>query len=186
MCGAGMVLLQGMVPDGVRGQFLAWSLGTIPELVPTGAVSGLAVLLAGALIWMTMWHGRLDALLLDHETASTIGGQPGQTRLVALVLAAGVTAVTVALCGPIGFVGLVAPHVARMLVGASHRQLVPAASLCGAVLVCGADAARQMIDLGAGRLPVGVVTTLLGGPYFLWLLRCRMDGAWHGGRHAHV
>ncbi|HJN80328.1 MAG TPA: iron chelate uptake ABC transporter family permease subunit, partial [Phycisphaerales bacterium] len=68
-------------------------------------------------------------------------------------------------------------HVARLLVGSRHLLLVPAAVLAGAVLVVGADVLRQVIDLGNGRLPVGVLTTLAGGPFFLWLLR-------RGGRHA--
>jgi len=84
-------------------------------------------------------------------------------------------AVAVAYAGPIGFVGLIAPHLARRLVGPRHADLVPAAALAGAALLVGADALRQAIDLGTGRLPVGVVTALAGGPAFLWLLR---KGRW--------
>ncbi len=83
----------------------------------------------------------------------------------------------VAIAGPIGFIGLIAPHAARLLVGVRHRLVVPATALCGVVLLVGADAARQPIDFGAGRLPVGVLTALLGGPAFLWLLhRGRLEG----------
>lgn len=176
MCGAGMVLLQGLVPEGLRGRFLSWALGTIPEVVPPTALPVLGAILACGLVWSIRISGRLDALLLDHGSAVSIGASPGSTRLICLVVAGVLTAVTVALCGPIGFVGLVSPHVARRLVGPSHRLLVPAAVLCGALLVMGADVVRQIIDLGSGRLPVGVLTTLAGGPFFLWLLR-------RGGRH---
>ena len=92
------------------------------------------------------------------------------------VVGGALAAVAVAYAGPIGFVGLIGPHIARRLVGASHARLVPAAALAGAAILVTADAARQVIDLGTGRLPVGVVTALAGGPVFLWLLR---SGRWN-------
>jgi iron complex transport system permease protein len=172
-----MMLLQGLVPAGLRGEFLSWAMGTIPESVPSAALPILGLLLAASVAWAIAAHGRLDALLLDQASAITIGAAPGSTRLICLVSAGILTAVTVAICGPLGFVGLVAPHVARVLVGSRHVLLIPAAVLAGGVLVVGADVLRQAIDLGSGRLPVGVLTTLAGGPFFLWLLR-------RGGRHA--
>jgi iron complex transport system permease protein len=186
MFGAGMVLLQGLVPDGLRGRFLAWALGTVPEVTATGAIPVLAGVLGVACLAGMVGHGRLDALLLDHASAVSIGASPGGTRLACLVAAGILTAMTVAMCGPLGFVGLVAPHGARLLVGPEHRLLVPAAVLAGAVLVTGADTLRQVIDLGTGRLPVGVLTTLAGGPFFLWMLRRGSASAWRGGMHASV
>lgn len=186
MFGAGMVLLQGLVPDGLRGRFLAWALGTVPEVTATGAIPVLAGVLGVACLAGIVGHGRLDALLLDHASAVSIGASPGGTRLACLVAAGILTAMTVAMCGPLGFVGLVAPHCARLLVGPEHRLLVPAAVLAGAVLVTGADTLRQVIDLGTGRLPVGVLTTLAGGPFFLWMLRRGSASAWRGGMHASV
>jgi len=184
MCGAGMVLLQGLVPDGLRGRFLAWALGTVPEFVPRGAISAMVAVLAAGVAWGILNHGRLDALLLDHASGEAIGARPGAARMWCLVLAGVLTAITVAICGPLGFVGLVAPHVARLMVGPAHRMLLPASVLCGAVLVCGADVLRQLIDVGTGRLPVGVLTTLGGGPLFLWLLRRGAGSDWTGGRHS--
>jgi iron complex transport system permease protein len=186
MFGAGMVLLQGLVPDGLRGRFLAWALGTVPEVTSTGAIPVLAGVLGVVCLAGILGHGRLDALLLDHASAVSIGASPGGTRLACLVAAGTLTAMTVAVCGPLGFVGLVAPHCARLLVGPEHRFLVPAAVLAGAALVTGADTLRQVIDLGTGRLPVGVLTTLAGGPFFLWMLRRGSASAWRGGMHASV
>ena len=180
MCGAGMVLLQGLVPDGVRGRFLAWSLGTIPEIVPDGAILMLASILALSLVCSVFGHGRLDGLLLDHASAVSIGAHPGATRLASLVVAAVLTAITVSLCGPIGFVGLIAPHLARQMVGAAHLQLIPTSLLAGAGLVLAAEVARSLIDLGTGRLPVGVLTTVVGGTFFLIMLK----GAWRRSWHA--
>ena len=184
MCGAGMVLLQGLVPDGLRGRFLAWSLGTLPEQAPMGSLPALGAMCAVAIAIGMARHGRLDALLFDQATATSIGARPGATRLWCLVAAGALTAMSVSLCGPIAFVGLVAPHAARVLVGAAHQLLVPAAVLSGMALVVGADVVRQVVDFGSGRLPVGVLTTLVGGPLFLVLLRRSAGTAWRGLRHA--
>ena len=74
------------------------------------------------------------------------------------------------LAGPIAFVGLIAPHAGRLLVSAKHRQLVLVSATLGALLLVGAEDARQLIDLGTGRMPVGILTSLLGGIVFLVLL----------------
>ncbi len=78
------------------------------------------------------------------------------------------TAVTVV--GPIGFVGLIGPHLARLLLGPRHTVLAVGAALCGMGIMVAADTARQAIDLGGGRMPPGVFTALVGGPFFIWLL----------------
>jgi len=75
----------------------------------------------------------------------------------------------VAVCGPIGFVGLMAPHIGRLLVGPDHRWLTPATLLFGAAFLAVCDTLARTI-LGAAELPVGILTALLGGPFFLWLL----------------
>jgi iron complex transport system permease protein len=85
-------------------------------------------------------------------------------------LAGALAAATVAIAGPIGFVGLIAPHAARLVLGPRHGVLVIGAALCGIALVVGSDVARQSIDLGAGRMPIGVFTALIGGPAFIVLL----------------
>ena len=95
----------------------------------------------------------------------------GPLRVWMFLLAGALTAGAVALCGPIGFVGLIAPHAARLVLGPHHTSLVLGAALAGIILVVGADVARQAIDLGAGRMPIGVFTALIGGPAFIWLLR---------------
>ena len=86
-------------------------------------------------------------------------------------LAGVLAAAAVTITGPIGFVGLIAPHAARRFVGTSHCRLVIASTLTGALVVLIADVARQWIDLGTGRLPIGVMTALAGGPVFLYLLK---------------
>jgi iron complex transport system permease protein len=95
------------------------------------------------------------------------------------VLVALLTAAAVAFCGIIGFVGLVIPHLIRMVAGPGHRVLVPAAALGGAVLLVAADLlARTAVDYA--DLPIGMLTALFGGPFFFWLLRRtrRSAGGW--------
>jgi iron complex transport system permease protein len=99
-------------------------------------------------------------------------------RWTIVLVSSALAATATALCGPLAFVGLVAPHVARGLLGGAHRRTVPAALLAGASLLVLADAARAVIPVEGGRLPVGVVCALAGGPAFLILLRRGAAGAW--------
>lgn len=114
----------------------------------------------------------LDALASGEETARSLGLPLGRARGAIVAAASLATAAGVAAGGIVGFVGLVAPHVARLLVGSSHARLIPASALVGALLLLAADsAARSMI--APLELPVGILTALLGGPFFLWLLHRR-------------
>ncbi|MFO0828645.1 MAG: iron ABC transporter permease [Phycisphaerales bacterium] len=168
---AGSTALQSLVPAGLRGDFVGWMMGRIPDAPPRellAVVAGLAI--AGTALGA--WLGpALDASSLSDDESLAIGVPLRPLRAALFVMAGVLAAATVALAGPIAFVGLVAPHLARLLLGARHRLLAIGASLAGAALLVAADAARQGIDLGGGRLPVGVLTALVGGPVFLWLLR---------------
>ena len=84
------------------------------------------------------------------------------------------TAGTVVLAGPIGFVGLICPHIVRVLIGPGHRPLIIGSALAGAALVVGADVAIKLLDVGQGLMPIGVLTAILGGPLFLWMLRPKL------------
>jgi iron complex transport system permease protein len=112
---------------------------------------------------------RLDRLVLGDDVAASLGTDP--RRLRALVLTSGIvlTALSVAAGGLIGFVGLIAPHAARRLVGPSHRAVVPTAALLGGALVILADLVART-TFAPREVPLGLVTALLGGPLFLWLV----------------
>ena len=112
----------------------------------------------------------MDAATLADDEAHSVGLAIGRQRLAMFVLAGILAAVAVAVVGPIGFVGLIAPHVARLILGPRHGLLALGAALCGVVLLVGADVARQALDLGAGRMPPGIFTAIIGGPMFIWLL----------------
>ena len=109
----------------------------------------------------------LNGLLLGEETASHLGINVPRERAILLGLASLVTAAAVAVSGLIGFVGLVVPHVVRLLVGPSARLVLPLSAIGGAALLAFADLAARML----GEIPVGVVTAVIGAPFFLVLLR---------------
>ncbi|HEX2080010.1 MAG TPA: iron ABC transporter permease [Longimicrobium sp.] len=114
----------------------------------------------------------LNLLATGEETAAYLGVRTERVKLAAYGTASLLTAASVAVSGVIGFVGLVVPHVARMLWGADHRFLLPASVLLGATFLVLADALARTVAAPA-ELPIGVVTAFVGVPFFLWLLRRR-------------
>jgi len=126
------------------------------------------VLAGGLTVWLQ--SRSLDSLTFGEETAASLGLRLGRFRVLVVVAASLATAAGVAAGGIIGFVGLVSPHVARLLVGARHVLLIPASGLLGALLLLLADDLARTISAPA-ELPVGVVTALLGSPFFLVLLK---------------
>ena len=109
----------------------------------------------------------LNALLLGEEAAAHLGIDVGRERALLLALASLITAAAVAVSGLIGFVGLVVPHVVRLVVGPNARLVLPLSALAGAVLLALAD----IVARSAGEIPVGVVTALIGAPFFVYLAR---------------
>jgi len=111
----------------------------------------------------------INLLSLGDEVAVSLGISISMTRLLALAIAVGLTASCVAICGPIGFLGLVAPHLARRLVGGKHQMLLPASMVVGMVILLLADLLARTINPPI-ELPAGIMTAVIGAPYFLWLL----------------
>ncbi len=172
ICGALIMFLHHLVPTGLmQAEITRWLMGRVPELVEPRTLAAAGGLAAAGTVAATTLGRAMDAATLGDDEARSVGLAVGPLRLALFVLAGALTAGSVALCGPIAFVGLIAPHAGRLILGPRHAPLVPAAALLGAALVVGADAARQAIDLGAGRMPIGIFTALLGGPTFIWLLR---------------
>lgn len=129
----------------------------------------LAIVLAIALPFAFVRRRDLDILAMDEDTPKLVGIRLERTRLALLVTAAVLAALGVVAVGVIGFVGLVAPHAARALVGAKHGRSIPVAVLLGAVLVGVADTLGRTI-IAPAQLPAGLVVALIGAPYFVWLL----------------
>lgn len=114
----------------------------------------------------------LNAMLLGEDTAHYLGIDAEKLKKIFLVASSLLVSAAVSTSGIIGFVGLVVPHIVRLLAGPDHRFLLPASALCGAILLIGADTLARTI-IAPAELPVGIITSLLGAPFFLYLLRKR-------------
>ena len=155
-------------------QLITWLLGTLAK-AEWSHIWILIVPAAFGAFLVTLYGRELNALLLGEETAHNLGADPESLKKIMLATAAFVTAGAVAFTGIIGFVGLIVPHMMRILVGADHRVLVPAATLFGAIFLIWADALSRTL-IPAQELPVGIITALCGGPFFLYLLRKSRTG----------
>jgi iron complex transport system permease protein len=134
----------------------------------------LAAVIPAAVILSAIFAGNLNVLSLGSREAGALGVEVRRTRLFYLLLASAISAVCVSVCGIIGFVGLVVPHLLRFSVASDNRLLIPLSALSGGVLLCGADTCVRL--LGSGDIPVGVLTTLLGGPFFIYIFVRRPAG----------
>ncbi len=116
------------------------------------------------------WHARsLDLLATGPEIAASRGVDVARTRTVLFLATSVMVGGVVAACGPVGFIGMMAPHICRLLIGSSHRLLLPATLLFGGSFLVLCDTAARVV-LAPAELPVGVITAFLGAPFFLWLL----------------
>ncbi len=134
------------------------------------------IILTGAALYFRAVAGALNAMTIGDETASTLGIPIARFRLTVFVVAALVTGVMVAFSGVIGFVGLMIPHIVRMIVGGDNARVLPAAMLVGAIFLVWADIVARTI-LRPEDMPIGIVTGLIGGVFFVWLLRRRRMSA---------
>ena len=140
------------------------------------------VVIAVGWMWLMYLSGQLNVAGLSEGEAEALGVRIGRLRWVGLVVGSLVTAAAVAISGPIGFVGLVCPHLARLVAGSDVRRVLPLATALGAGLLAVANAASRYLareGMAATLLPVGVLTGLLGGPFFLlllWQTRRRVGG----------
>lgn len=132
-----------------------------------------AVILFGCGVYLWLKSGTLNAMTVGDETATTLGIPVARFRLTVFVVGALITGVMVAFSGIIGFVGLMIPHIVRLLVGGDYRRLIPACALCGAIFLVWADIIARTI-MSPDDMPIGIVTGLIGGLFFVWLLRKRI------------
>jgi ABC-type Fe3+-siderophore transport system permease subunit len=145
-----------------------WLMGSL-DVGSFAPIAVAAVPLGLAVAGMATLPRVLDLVSLGAESAAARGVDVARAERVALVSASLATGAAVALAGPVGFVGIVVPHLVRLLVGADHRIVLPASALFGASFLIGCDLIARAAFAPA-ELPVGIVTALIGGPFFLWLL----------------
>lgn len=126
------------------------------------------------LIWLL--SDKLNVMYSGDRSAQTLGEIAKNVRIVTLILVSLMTAALVCYTGPIGFIGLVGPHVARIFVGSNNRYLIPASATIGACFVLFADTIAKIS--GPNGLPVGVICSMIGGPVFIWILIRQRKNAW--------
>ncbi|QLH75288.1 MAG: iron chelate uptake ABC transporter family permease subunit [Methanomassiliicoccales archaeon] len=149
-----------------------WTMGNLTNATWDNILI-VAPLIAAGCILMIASSRDLNAMMLGGNHALDLGVEVPKVRLQLLVASALVTAAAVAFVGVIGFVGLVVPHILRILMGPDNRALLPASLIGGASFLMMCDYISRVIAPGIGILPVGIVTALIGAPYFIYLLRRR-------------
>lgn len=127
------------------------------------------VLILGVIIGLCL-SKELDLLLLGEEEARILGIETEKLKLFLIILSSLLTSSVVALTGTIGFVGMIIPHITRRITGASHRKLIPLSVILGGIFIMGADTVSRIIFIPE-ELPIGILTSALGGPFFLWIIK---------------
>lgn len=145
----------------------SWNLGSISE-ISFGNTAIIAVTVVACVLFLYRYRLGLNLMTLGDESALTLGTDPWRTRVVCLVVISFMTAVCVSFSGTIGFVGLVAPQIVRLVIGSDTRYLIPASAMFGGLFLVVCDSASRVI--GIGGLPVGIITAFIGSPLFLYLL----------------
>jgi len=164
-----LMLLISISSDAEMRRAVLWIFGDLSltdwSLIPYGfflIISGLLLSISRA--------KALNALMLGDELAHSLGFSAHKERLLLFIAVALMTAASVALGGTIGFIGLLIPHIVRFLIGADNRALIPVSALCGGAFLCIADLIGKSI-MHPAEIPSGIITAIIGAPYFLYLLR---------------
>jgi iron complex transport system permease protein len=176
--GAGLAFLLFVGDSASREQIVFWQLGSLNGSRWFESAIVVAVALIGSIVAVLLGR-RYDLLALGERNARHLGVNVEALRVGSIVLVALLTGAAVAFCGIIAFVGLVVPHVIRMAIGPAHRSLVIASAFGGGALLVFSDLLARSVVLGAD-LPIGLLTSLVGGPFFFFLLfrQRRRSGGW--------
>jgi iron complex transport system permease protein len=153
----------------IAGGIHSWQIGGVGGATFDGISRVLPFLAAGSVIALLSAR-KLNSLALGDDLAAGLGENAAMARAVAALGAILLCGATTAICGPIAFVGLVVPHLCRLLVGVDHRWLLPFSAVCGACLLLAADIVGRIVARPA-ELDVGIVTALVGAPFFIWIVR---------------
>jgi iron complex transport system permease protein len=166
-------LLTYIAGDQMQG-IVYWTMGNLTNATWNNIMIVAPLIAAGCII-MVSCSRDLNAMMLGDAHAQDLGVEVKKVRLQLLVASALVTAAAVAFVGVIGFVGLVVPHILRIIMGPDNRALLPASLIGGAAFLMMCDYISRVIAPNIGILPIGIVTSLIGAPYFIYLLRRRHD-----------
>ncbi|MCB8819316.1 FecCD family ABC transporter permease [Microvirga rosea] len=174
LSGAVMGLFSYLSDDRQLRDLSFWSLGSLSGATWTKIIAILPLILPSIVAMPFLARG-LNALALGEAEAFHLGVPVQRVKALAILIVAITVGASVAAAGMIGFVGIVVPHMLRLIAGPDHRMLLPASALLGAVLLVAADTVARTIAAPA-ELPIGILTATLGAPFFLWLLLRRQGG----------
>lgn len=151
-------------------EIIFWTMGSLGGLNPWRRIATLTPFAIGGFIFIYSFSRELNIFSLGEESARYLGVNTESLKKIIIILVTLVTAAAVSVSGTIGFVGLMAPHITRRIVGPDHRILIPCSALLGAIFMILADVIARTI-MRPSEIPIGVITALLGAPFFLYLLR---------------
>ena len=176
--GAGLAFLLFVADSGSREQIVFWQLGSLNGSLWSEVSIVAPIAVVGTIVAVALGR-RYDLLTLGERNARHLGVNVEALRIGSIVLVALLTGVAVAFCGIIAFVGLVVPHLIRMIIGPAHRALLVASAFGGGALLVYSDLIARSVVTGAD-LPIGLVTSLVGGPFFFFLLlrQRKRSGGW--------
>jgi iron complex transport system permease protein len=172
LSGAGIGLLTFLADEQQLRTLVFWTMGSLGSATWSTLPLALPLIILPTILLMRSTRA-LDAFALGEREAGHLGVDVERLKRRLFVLVALATGAAVSVCGIIGFVGLVVPHLLRLACGPGHRLVLPGAALLGGALLTAADLAARLM-VAPAELPIGVVTALVGGPFFLWLLVRRL------------
>ena len=165
---AGIGLLVFIADDRQLRDITFWLLGSLSGATWTKTATIAPVLALGLMACLWIARG-LDVLVLGEAEAFHSGVDVERLKQISIVLVSAMTGVAVSICGVVGFVGIVVPHLLRLVIGPAHRLLLPASALLGAILLVGADTLARTI-VAPAEMPIGILTAAIGAPFFLFML----------------
>lgn len=168
LAGAGTGLFTYLADDGRLRDIIFWTLGSLSgaDWLQVG-IAAVCILLP--VVWAVRLASALNAMVLGEADAYHLGVSVERVKRTVILLTAIAVGVSVAFCGIIGFVGLIVPHIFRIVAGPDNRYLIPGSALLGAALLGLADVASRTV-ISPAELPIGLLTAIAGAPFFLWLL----------------
>ena len=168
-CAAVIMFLLSMTQDSRLHNIIFWLMGDL-SMVDMGHVGILAAILCPCFILIFWFSNSMNLLLMGKETAQTLGVNIKSVTVILLVTTSFMVSATVSYCGLVGFVGLVVPHLFRLVFGPDHRVLVPACVLGGGAYLVSCDILARVLPK-QGEMPAGVITAMIGAPLFIFLLK---------------
>jgi iron complex transport system permease protein len=165
---SGTILIQYFASEVEIATVVFWTFGDVARST-WREIGLLGIAALGITLYFVLYRWDLNALLAGEETAKSLGVEVEKIRILGMLIATVLAALVTCFHGVIAFLGLLAPHIGRRLIGPDHRLLIPYSCLLGALLLLLADTVGRVV-VGSGTLPVGVLTSFMGAPLFLYLL----------------